>query len=176
MLKFTILCCRFNFEPGSNLILAGTIQFASSIQLAKQQLAADFPSLVIPQSKPLSPGALPGKAATSCSEPPPPLPPQSPGPPRPPSPPCSGAHASMLHFCTFHQVTLSPVSLLSLLHFLFHWHLALQPVVGAQGYAALGQPACIQPCSGRCIALISASAVVHAGILLSAIPWSLSCS
>ena len=47
---------RFNFEPGSHLILAGTIQFASSIQLAKQQLAGDYPSLVIPQSKPLSPG------------------------------------------------------------------------------------------------------------------------
>lgn len=47
---------RFNFEPGSHLILAGTIQFASSIQLAKQQLASDYPSLVIPQSKPLSPG------------------------------------------------------------------------------------------------------------------------
>lgn len=52
------VCCRFNFEPGSNLILAGTIQFASSVQLAKQQLAPDFPSLVVPQSKPLSPGAL----------------------------------------------------------------------------------------------------------------------
>ena len=47
---------RYNFEPGSKLILAGTIQFASSIQLAKQQLAADYPSLFIPQSKPLSPG------------------------------------------------------------------------------------------------------------------------
>lgn len=53
-----VLNRRFNFEPGSNLILAGTIQFASSIQLAKQQLTADFPSLTIPQSKPLSPGKL----------------------------------------------------------------------------------------------------------------------
>ncbi len=51
-----LLLCRFNFEPGSNLILAGTIHFASSIQLAKQQLAADFSSLFVPQSKPLSPG------------------------------------------------------------------------------------------------------------------------
>jgi len=51
-----IVFCRFNFAANSNLILAGTIQFASSIQLAKQQLASDFPSLVIPQSKPLSPG------------------------------------------------------------------------------------------------------------------------
>lgn len=50
--------CRFNFEAGSNLIMAGTIQFAASIQVAKQQLAADFPSLTIPQSKPLSPGKL----------------------------------------------------------------------------------------------------------------------
>ncbi|DBA98686.1 hypothetical protein WJX77_005684 [Trebouxia sp. C0004] len=54
---------RFNFSPGSNLILAGTIQFASSIQLAKQQLASDFPSLVIPQSKPLSPGEVLGCTA-----------------------------------------------------------------------------------------------------------------
>ncbi|KAL3131581.1 hypothetical protein ABBQ38_007881 [Trebouxia sp. C0009 RCD-2024] len=54
---------RFNFEPGSNLILAGTIQFASSIQLAKQHLAADFPSLVVPQSKPLSPGEVLGCTA-----------------------------------------------------------------------------------------------------------------
>ena len=59
-----LMCCdpcfRFNFAAGSNLILAGTIQFAASIQLAKQQLAAEFPSLVIPQSKPLSPGLSSG--------------------------------------------------------------------------------------------------------------------
>ena len=50
------LLCRFNFKPGQHLILAGTIQFAASIQLAKQRLAAEFPYLTIPQSKPLSPG------------------------------------------------------------------------------------------------------------------------
>jgi hypothetical protein len=47
---------RHNFEPGARLILAGTIQFAASIQTARQDLAADYPSLIVPQSKPLSPG------------------------------------------------------------------------------------------------------------------------
>ena len=37
--------------------MAGTIQFAASLQMARQQLADDFPALAVPQSKPLSPGA-----------------------------------------------------------------------------------------------------------------------
>ena len=41
-----------------HLALAGTIQFGTSIQSAKAQLAGDFPSLTVPQSKPLSPGAV----------------------------------------------------------------------------------------------------------------------
>lgn len=43
--------CRHNFEPGTRLLLAGTIQFASSIQAAKRELAADYPSITIPQVK-----------------------------------------------------------------------------------------------------------------------------
>ncbi len=47
---------RLNFELGARLVMAGTIQFAASIQLAREQLAPHFPSLAIPQSRPLSPG------------------------------------------------------------------------------------------------------------------------
>ena len=50
--------CRLNFTPGERLILAGTIQFAAAIQAAKQRLAHEFPSLQIPQSRPLSPGKV----------------------------------------------------------------------------------------------------------------------
>lgn len=50
------LHCRLNFEPGTRLVTAGTIQFAASIQAAREQLAPQFPSLAIPQSRPLSPG------------------------------------------------------------------------------------------------------------------------
>jgi hypothetical protein len=48
-----------NFEEGKDLILAGTIQFATAIQSAKRQLAVTYPSLSIPQSRPLSPGRHP---------------------------------------------------------------------------------------------------------------------
>eukprot|EP00879_Flechtneria_rotunda_P019490 GHRR01020469.1.p1 GENE.GHRR01020469.1~~GHRR01020469.1.p1 ORF type:complete len:341 (+),score=109.08 GHRR01020469.1:153-1175(+) len=45
------------------LILAGTIQFSSAIQLAKQRLAAEYPSLAIPKCRPLSPGEVLGCTA-----------------------------------------------------------------------------------------------------------------
>ena len=48
---------RLNFPAGSRLALAGTIQFAASLQLARAALAEDFPALAVPQAKPLSPGA-----------------------------------------------------------------------------------------------------------------------
>lgn len=50
---------RLNFPAGSQLALAGTIQFAASLQLARAQLADAFPALAVPQAKPLSPGAPP---------------------------------------------------------------------------------------------------------------------
>ena len=50
-------CGRLNFEAGSRLAMAGTIQFAASLQLAREQLAGAFPALAVPQAKPLSPGA-----------------------------------------------------------------------------------------------------------------------
>lgn len=42
------LPCRHNFAPGSRLVLAGTIQFASCIQAARQQLAAEY-EITVPQ-------------------------------------------------------------------------------------------------------------------------------
>ncbi len=39
-------------------MLAGTIQFAASLQAVREQLAPLFPSLAVPQSRPLSPGLL----------------------------------------------------------------------------------------------------------------------
>ena len=51
-------CVRHNFPAGSDLALAGTIQFASAVQEVRGLLATDFPSLEVPQSKPLSPGEV----------------------------------------------------------------------------------------------------------------------
>ncbi|MEW5302318.1 MAG: hypothetical protein WDW38_000338 [Sanguina aurantia] len=52
-----------NFAPRTRLSLAGTIQFSSAIQLAKQRLSPTFPSLTIPKIKPLSPGEVLGCTA-----------------------------------------------------------------------------------------------------------------
>jgi 2-(3-amino-3-carboxypropyl)histidine synthase len=58
-----ISCVRTNFPPGSRLILAGTIQFAASMQLARTTLLTDYPEITVPQSKPLSPGEVLGCTA-----------------------------------------------------------------------------------------------------------------
>ena len=66
-IKFDVahLCdsVRHNFPPGSDLALAGTIQFASAVQEVRAILAPDYPSLDVPQSKPLSPGEVLGCTA-----------------------------------------------------------------------------------------------------------------
>ncbi|GAB4813198.1 hypothetical protein N2152v2_000244 [Parachlorella kessleri] len=54
---------RHNFAAGTRLLLAGTIQFASSLQAAKRELAAEYPSILIPQARPLSPGEVLGCTA-----------------------------------------------------------------------------------------------------------------
>eukprot|EP00850_Spirogloea_muscicola_P009510 SM000053S17467 [mRNA] locus=s53:559680:560657:- [translate_table: standard] len=54
---------RRNFECGARLMLAGTIQFSTALQAARAALADDFPSLRIPQAKPLSPGEVLGCTA-----------------------------------------------------------------------------------------------------------------
>ena len=56
-------CVCANFEEGASLVLAGTIQFASAIQDVRGKLAARFPALVVPQTKPLSPGEVLGCTA-----------------------------------------------------------------------------------------------------------------
>ena len=40
-----------SLRPGSRLVLAGTIQFSTAIQLAKQRLGPRFPSLAIPKCR-----------------------------------------------------------------------------------------------------------------------------
>jgi 2-(3-amino-3-carboxypropyl)histidine synthase len=51
---------KHNFEAGTKLAVAGTIQFSTAIQAAKAQLVSDFPHVLIPQAKPLSPGEVLG--------------------------------------------------------------------------------------------------------------------
>jgi len=72
-IKFDVahLCdsVRHNFPPGTNLALAGTIQFASAIQEVRESLGGDYPSLSVPQSKPLSPGEVLGCTAPVLKEP-----------------------------------------------------------------------------------------------------------
>ena len=47
---------RMTFKPGTQLTVAGTIQFAASVQHVVQQLRGDYPLTNVPQAKPLSPG------------------------------------------------------------------------------------------------------------------------
>ena len=56
-------CVKTNFEKGSSLVLAGTIQFASAIQDVRSRLQEAYPELQIPQCKPLSPGEVLGCTA-----------------------------------------------------------------------------------------------------------------
>lgn len=44
-----VSCVRENFAAGAYLAVAGTIQFASAVYAAKALLAAEFPSLCVPQ-------------------------------------------------------------------------------------------------------------------------------
>lgn len=52
-----------NFKASSRIAVAGTIQFSTAISAAKAALAVDFPHLVVPQAKPLSPGEVLGCTA-----------------------------------------------------------------------------------------------------------------
>ena len=58
-----IACVRANFEPTSKLLLAGTIQFAASMQSARTALLPHFSTITVPQSRPLSPGEVLGCTA-----------------------------------------------------------------------------------------------------------------
>eukprot|EP00798_Chlamydomonas_sp_ICE-L_P011764 gene11764-8953_t len=54
-------------RSGTNLCVAGTIQFSSAIQMSKQQLSKDYPSLSVPKCRPLSPGEVLGCTAPVLS-------------------------------------------------------------------------------------------------------------
>ena len=54
---------RAHFSPAERLALAGTIQFAGALAEARAALADAYPSLAIPQAKPLSPGEVLGCTA-----------------------------------------------------------------------------------------------------------------
>ena len=45
---------------GARLLLAGTIQFGSAVQVARARLAGRYPALEVPKCKPLSPGEARG--------------------------------------------------------------------------------------------------------------------
>lgn len=49
-------------------MLAGTIQFATAMSHARERLAALYPSLRVPQCKPLSPGEVLGCTAPVLTE------------------------------------------------------------------------------------------------------------
>jgi len=53
---------RLNFEKGTKLAMVATIQFITSLQVAKKELENEY-QLTIPQAKPLSPGEILGCTA-----------------------------------------------------------------------------------------------------------------
>lgn len=58
---------QFNFPVDTKLVVAGTIQFSTSVQAAKERLRDTYPSLLVPQCRPLSPGRLRGPRYISIS-------------------------------------------------------------------------------------------------------------
>ncbi|GFH07010.1 2-(3-amino-3-carboxypropyl)histidine synthase subunit 1, partial [Haematococcus lacustris] len=56
-------CVGLTFTPGTQLVLAGTIQFSTALQLARSALLPAFPALAIPKVAPLSPGEVLGCTA-----------------------------------------------------------------------------------------------------------------
>ena len=60
-------CVAADFAPGARLALAGTIQFAGALAAARAALAPAFPTLAVPQSKPLSPGEVRGCTAPAVA-------------------------------------------------------------------------------------------------------------
>ena len=58
---------RVNFPPGARIVMAGTIQFTGALHDAKARLAGEYPSLTVPQAKPLSPGEVLGCTAPTLA-------------------------------------------------------------------------------------------------------------
>mmetsp|Transcript_33074 Transcript_33074/g.55386 ORF Transcript_33074/g.55386 Transcript_33074/m.55386 type:complete len:500 (+) Transcript_33074:329-1828(+) len=61
--KHLVDTIRHNFPAQTNIALAGTIQFSSTLHTIREELAVDYPSLMVPQAKPLSPGEVLGCTA-----------------------------------------------------------------------------------------------------------------
>ncbi|EQC40425.1 hypothetical protein SDRG_02321 [Saprolegnia diclina VS20] len=55
-----IECMKLTFAPSTKLALMGTIQFATAMHLALNELKSYFTDIVVPQAKPLSPGEVLG--------------------------------------------------------------------------------------------------------------------
>ena len=49
---------KFNFKPTNRIALFSTIQFSSSLHAIAAELRKDGYTIVVPQSKPLSPGEV----------------------------------------------------------------------------------------------------------------------
>ncbi|KAJ1549287.1 Diphthamide biosynthesis protein 1, partial [Nowakowskiella sp. JEL0078] len=64
--KHFVETVRHNFEKGSKLVIVATIQFVASLQAAKAELINDY-AVLIPQSRPLSPGEVLGCTAPRVS-------------------------------------------------------------------------------------------------------------
>jgi 2-(3-amino-3-carboxypropyl)histidine synthase len=55
-----IISLKHNFRPEDRVVLAGTIQFGTAINVARQELAGYFQDVLVPQAKPLSKGEVLG--------------------------------------------------------------------------------------------------------------------
>ena len=58
-----LACVRENFAVEESLALLGTIQFVDTLHAVRETLAAEYPRLLVPQKRPLSPGELLGCTA-----------------------------------------------------------------------------------------------------------------
>lgn len=56
---------RYNFKTEDKFAIAGTIQFSTAIHAAKAALAVQYPNIIVPQVKPLSPGEVLGCTSPS---------------------------------------------------------------------------------------------------------------
>ncbi|KNC84394.1 hypothetical protein SARC_03387 [Sphaeroforma arctica JP610] len=61
-IKHFVDSVKHNFRPGANIALVCTIQFSTALQGAREALSTDY-TVIIPQTKPLSPGELLGCTA-----------------------------------------------------------------------------------------------------------------
>jgi 2-(3-amino-3-carboxypropyl)histidine synthase len=59
---------KHNFKADTRMVLAGTIQFATAMQIARNALTGHFKDLLIPQAKPLSPGEVLGCTSPKFAE------------------------------------------------------------------------------------------------------------